>query len=142
MPEITLDKFEDVTVGGIRLDVGGPYAMVIHEKPELVDMETDKPYMAMKLKCLSGPDQEETNNSGTNSPTGLIIPQRVYLNAKFIVKRYLIATGLLTRDDNESPMAKGRFNTDMLFNKKFNAIIKAEMYEGKERRNVEAIIDE
>ncbi len=142
MPEITLDKFEEVTVGGIRLDVGGPYDMVIHEKPELVDMGTDKPYMLLKIKCLSGPDQEETNNSGSNSPVGLVISQRVYLNAKFIVKRYLIATGLLTRDDTESPLAKGNFNTDMLQNKRFKGVIKSEMYDQKERRNVEAIIDE
>lgn len=142
MPEITLEKFEEVSVGGIRLDVGGPYDLVIHEKPELVDMETDKPYMQLRVKCLSGPDQEDPNNSGTNSPVGLVVAQRVYLNAKFIVKRYLIATGLLTREDTESPMAKGKFNTDMLFNKKFKGMIKAEMYDGKERRNVEAIIDE
>lgn len=142
MPEITLDGFEDVTVGGIRLDVGGPYQFAITEKPELVDMDTDKPYMIMKLKCLSGIEQEEKNNSGTTNPMGLETTERIYLNARFIVKRWLISIGLLARDDQDSPMAKGKFNTDMFYNQKVTAMVKGSMWDGKERRNVEPIIDQ
>lgn len=141
MPEITLDGFEEVSVGGFRLDVGGPYTLTIAEKPELHDLDTDKPYMTLKMKVIDGPDQEEDNSSGTKKCAGQLIGERLYLNAKFMVKRYLIAIGLLARDDTESPMAKGKFNTDLMFNQKFTALVKASMYQGKERRNVEPIID-
>lgn len=139
MPEIIIDEFEDVNVGGQRLDPG-TYTFIINEKPQVKDMETEKPYMEVKMKVIDGPPQEDTNSSGTNNPQGMIHTQRFYLNAKFNVKRLLISTGLLSRDDTESPIAKGRFNTDDLFNLKFQGTVKSEIYNGREYRNVEPII--
>mgnify|MGYP005839423095 CR=1 FL=1 len=145
MPEITLDGFEEVSVGGQRLDVGGPYTFVIAERPEIKDLDPSepiseqKPYMEVKLKVIDGPPQEEANSSGTNNPQGVVHTQRFYLNAKFNVKRLLISTGLLNREDTDSPLAKGRLNTDTLHNLKFQGMVKADMYNGREYRNVEPI---
>lgn len=146
MPEIQIDEFEEVSVGGQRLDVGGPYTLVINEKPEVKDLDASrpmsdqKPYLEVKMKVIDGPPQEEPNASGTNNPQGMRHTQRFYLNAKFNVKRLLISVGLLNREDTESPMAKGRFNTDDLFNLKFQGKVKSDMYNGREYRNVEPII--
>lgn len=145
MPEITIDEFEDVSVGGQRLDPGA-YTFVISEKPEVKDLDPSqpmadqKPYLEVKFKVVDGPDQEEVNSSGTNSPVGMVHTQRFYLNAKWGVKRLLIATGLLNREDKDSPMAKGRFNTDMLYNCKLSGVVKSEMYNNREYRNVEPTI--
>ena len=145
MPEITIDGFEEVSVGGQRLDPG-TYVFVVSEKPVIKDLDMNaplsdqKPYLEVKFKVIDGPPQEEPNASGTNNPQGMIHTQRFYLNAKWGIKRLLIATGLLNREDNDSPMAKGRFNTDMLYNCKLNGVVKSEMYKEKEFRNVEPII--
>ena len=149
MPDITIDGFEEVAVGGQRLDPGGPYTFVISERPELKDfdpsrdMETDsdyKPYLEIRFKVIDGPEQEEPNSSGGTNPAGMIHVQRFYLKARWGIKRLLIATGILSRDDTESPVAKGKFNTDMLYNCKLQGIVKAEMYNNREYRNVEPII--
>ena len=145
MPEIIIDEFEDVSVGGQRLDPGA-YTFVISEKPEVKDLDPNqplgdqKPYLEVKCKVVDGPEQEEINSSGSKSPVGMVHTQRFYLNAKWNIKRLLIATGLLNREDKESPMAKGRFNTDMLYNQKFSGGIKIDNYGGKDYRNVEPTV--
>jgi hypothetical protein len=145
MPEITIPEFEEVSVGGQRLDPG-KYTFVVSEKPQVKDLDMSaplsdqKPYLEVVFKVIDGPPQEEANSSGTNNPAGMLHTQRFYLNAKWGVKRLLISTGLLARDDTESPMAKGKFNTDMLYNCKLDGVVKTEMYNGREYRNVEPII--
>lgn len=140
MPEVFIEEMENVSVGGQRLDPG-KYTFVISEQPVVKGTGADeKPYIEVKCKVIDGPPQEEVNASGTNNPQGMIHTQRFYLAAKWGIKRLLISTGLLNRDDTESPMAKGKFNTDMLFNLKFEGVIKSEMYNDREYRNVEPII--
>lgn len=141
MPEITLEKFEEVQIGGFRLDVGGPYEFQVAESPELNTDKPDKPYLLMTLKILGGIDQEEDTPSGSKSPVGCTIKERLYLNAKFMVKRYLISIGILARDDVESPIAKGKFNSDIFNNTKFSGMVTARMNDGKEYRSVNPIVD-
>jgi len=141
VPDVSLEGFEEVSIDTFRFDVGGPYQFQISEKPELNNSDPEKPYLLMSLKCLGGPDQVEDTPNGSKTPIGVTIKERLYLNAKFMVKRYLISIGILSRDDTESPIAKGRFNSDIFFSTKFSGMVTARINAGKEYRSVNPIVD-
>lgn len=142
MPAINIPKFEEVTVSAPRLDPG-QYVVNITEKPSLEENQNGKPYLALTMKVIEGPEQQQEDpGTGSKSPAGRTVKDRLYLvdGAYFRVKQLLIASGLLARDDTESPMAHGQFNSDMLVGTRFSINLTAQMNNGKEYRNVDYII--
>lgn len=143
MPEINIENFENVSLGAPRLDPGGPYEGQITDAPEMKQSDSGKPYLEVKTKVLDGPQQQEPDpETDSHSPVGREFTDRYYLNerAAFRVKQLLVATGLLSKDDKESPMAKGSFNSDLLAGQKYKFQVTTQMNNGREYRNYEPIV--
>ncbi len=143
MPQIEIPNFDEVQLAPPRLDPGD-YVATITEKPALEENQNGKPYLAVKMKIVEGPEQSDPDPAtGSRSPAGRNWTDRLYLvdGAYFRVKQLLVAAGLLARDDHDSPMAKGKFNSDMLVGTTFNIRVTTQMSkDGKEYRNVDYII--
>lgn len=121
MPEITIDDFESVSLSNVQLDPGGPYMAQISEPPKL-EGAGETPYLALSFRVVEGPEQLEADPAtGSKSPEGTECTDRYYLSkaAAWRVKKLLVSTGVLNKDDSDSPMAKGNFNSDILTGKRF-----------------------
>jgi hypothetical protein len=142
MPEISIPDFDKVALAPPQLDPG-EYTVNIYDKPALENSDNGKDYLLVKMKVVEGADQkEEDPATGSHSAVGRTINDRVYLvdGAYFRVKRLLIATGLLSRDDKDSDTALGRFNSDALQGARLRIKVVPAMVNGKEYRNVQYII--
>lgn len=143
MAEINIENFESVSLGAPRLDPGGPYEGQITDTPEVKTSDSGKSYLEVKTRVLEGPEQQEPDpETDSHSPAGREFTDRYYLNerAAFRLKRLLVATGLLAKDDKDSPMAKGQFNSDMLAGQKYKFQVSTQMNNGKEYRNYDPIV--
>lgn len=144
MPQIQIEDFENVPVSAPRLDPGGPYTGKITEPPVLQTAENSgKQYVEVKTQVVDGPSQQEADPvTGSNSPQGLTFTDRYYTTkaASFRLKQLLIATGLLAKDDTESPMAKGQINTDILAGQQYQFNVSIQYRDGREYRNYEPVI--
>jgi len=142
MPELSIPNFEEVSVGSLRLDPG-EYVVNIQDKPEVKENRNGKPYLEVNMTIVEGPEQQEPDpSSGSKDPAGRNIRDNLYLvdGAYFRIKQLLVASGILARDDNESPIARGQFNTDILVGTRFTVRLSTRMNNGKEYRDVAYVI--
>lgn len=144
MPQINIENFENVALSAPRLDPGGPYTGKIIEPPKLQTAEgSGKQYLEVHTQVVEGPEQQEADPStGSKDPTGTTFSDRYYLSEKaaFRLKQLLVATGLLAKDDNESPMAKGQINSDILAGQQYKFQVSIQLNNGREYRNYEPIV--
>jgi hypothetical protein len=142
MAQIQIPNFDEVSVSAPKLDPG-EYVANIDDKPELKENQNGKPYLEIKLKIIEGPQQAQPDpGTGSTDPAGRTIYDRLYMvdGAYFRVKQLLISAGILARDDKESPLARGEFNSDILAGARLPIKVSAQMNNGKEYRNVDYII--
>lgn len=143
MPEVNVPGFEDVDLSPPQLDPG-EYTMNIYDKVQLRTAESSgKQYLEVPLKVVEGPEQQAPDpNTGETDATGRTMNDRVYLSqaALWRLKALLVASGLLARDDKDSPMAQGNINTDMLTGTTVQVKLTPQMNNGREYRNVEYVI--
>lgn len=142
MPQINIPNFDEVTVSAPKLDPG-EYMVNITEKPELKENQNGKPYLEIIMKVIEGPEQQQADPAtGGTDPAGRKVTDRLYLvdGAYFRVKQLLISAGILARDDKDSPLARGEFNSDVLVGARMPIKLSAQMNNGKEYRNVDYII--
>lgn len=143
MPDIDIPGFEDVELAPPMLDPG-TYVFNIQEEPQMKTSDNDKQYLEVKLVCLEGPPQSTPDPAtGSNLAAGRKMTDRLYFvdGAFFRVKSLLICAGLLKRDDKESDMARGKFNSSVLVGARLNCRIETNSYknaagEDREGRNV------
>lgn len=141
MPEISIPNFEDVSVGTLRLDPG-VYVVNVQDKPEIKENRNGKPYLELNMTVVDGPEQSAPDGTGSTSPVGRNIRDNLYLvdGAYFRIKQVLVAAGILARDDNTSPIARGQFNSDILVGTRFTVRLEAQMNNGKQYNNVVYVI--
>lgn len=142
MATINIPNFEDVSVSAPMLDVG-TYVMNVTEKPEVKENQNGKPYLELVMKVVEGPQQSQPDpGTGSTDPAGRTWKDRLYLvdGAYFRIKQLLLAAGVLARDDKDSPLARGQFNSDILVGTRFTVNLTAQMNNGKEYRNVDYVI--
>ncbi len=142
MPEITIEGFDEVAVGFKYFDPG-EYTVNVTEKPTIETNDNGKTFIALTMKILEGPQQQEVHpETGSKDPRGGTIKDRLYLvdKAYFRVKQLLVAAGILTRDDKTSPIAKGKFSTDILMGTRFTIKYDVSMRDGKEYRETTYVI--
>lgn len=142
MPTVNLPNFDSVELAPPQLDPG-EYMMSIPEKPEIKTNPNGKQYIEVPYKVIEGPNQQkEDPGTGSKDPTGRVVRDRYYLveGAEFRIKRLLVSAGVLARDDKESPLAKGQFNTDILQGAKLPVNVTIQMNNGKEYRNYDPVV--
>lgn len=143
MPIINLPNFDKVELAPPQLDPG-EYMMSIPEKPDIKSNQNGKQYIEVPMKVIEGPQQQKPDpGTGSTDPTGRVVKDRYYLSegAEFRIKRLLVATGILARDDKESPLARGEgINTDMLIGAKMPVNVTIQLNNGKEYRNYDPIV--
>lgn len=147
MPTVSFENFQDVPLTRAPMLDPGTYVVAIKEFEE--KFENDKNYLAMVYEVKEGPKQKKDDGNGNYDPTGREIFDRVYLSAAaaWRVKSLLVATGILSKDDKTSPMARGQdINLDLLHSGgPFRIKLTPRLYKDdggnqKEARNVEFII--
>jgi hypothetical protein len=142
MPTINLPNFDQVELAPPQL-APGEYMMSISQKPEIKTNPNGKQYLEVRYKVIEGPEQQKPDpGTGSKDPTGRVVPDRYYLveGAEFRIKRLLVSTGIIARDDKESPVAQGNFNTDILMGVKLPVNVTIQMNNGKEYRNYDPVV--
>jgi len=142
MAAINIPNFDEVSVSAPMLDVG-TYIVNVTEKPEVKENQNGKPYMELVMKVVEGPQQSQPDpGTGSTDPAGRTVKDRLYLvdGAYFRLKQLLLAAGVLARDDKDSPLARGQFNSDILVGTRFTINLTAQMNNGKEYRNTDYVI--
>jgi hypothetical protein len=140
MPQIELNDFEKVALSAPRLDPG-VYTFNVHEMPEIKKTDNEKVYINLPMKVVEGPNQKEPDpNTGSFSPVGKVFHDRLYTGAAFRIKRMLVASGLLAKDDVTSDLARGKLDTAILVGARFQASLTPKLNNGKEYLEVDYII--
>ncbi len=141
MPEINIPNFENVPTSFLQLDPG-TYTVQIQD-PYEQKFENDKEFIEIHMTVKAGPNQKASDENGSTDPSGKKIRDRVYLtgSAAWRLKRLLICSGLLSKDDKSSEMARGKINLDLLMaSGPFQIKLTPNIREGREYRNVEYVI--
>lgn len=142
MAEIEIDGFEEISISNFKPLDPGSYTFVIPERPKKVADDADKPYIEIQMKVVEGPAQQEPDpETGSTSPEGLVMRDRYYLTpaAKWRIKKLLVACGIITRDDKDSPIARGKFDLDIFTGARFAAKVAIQMNNGKEYRQYDPV---
>jgi len=142
MPQINMPNFEHVELSAPQLDVG-KYTVNIIEKPEMQQPESGNVYLLITMQATEGPEQSTPHPlDGSTKAEGRTIKDRVYLTAEaaWRLKALLISAGILSREDQTSPMAKGNFNTDILYGQSLQIEVTKRMHNGREYNNVTYIV--
>lgn len=123
MPVVNIPDFENLSIKREQLDVGtyvvqiqDPYTDKDGVAGQTSFDDKDREFIQIEYTVKQGPQQKEPDEHGSKDPTGKKIRDRVYLTGKaaFRLKQILIASGILSRSDKDSPTAKGNINLDML----------------------------
>jgi len=141
MAEINIPNFENTPLSFVQLDPG-TYTVQIQD-PYEQKFENDKEFIQLELTVKAGPAQKQPDEHGSTDPSGRKIRDRIYLtgNAAWRLKRLLVCSGLLARDDKSSAMAKGNINLDLLMaSGPFQIKLTPNIKDGKEYRNVEYVV--
>lgn len=145
MATINLPNFENTPLS-MTLLKPGTYTVQLIE-PFQQKFENEKEFLELELTVKQGPEQDQPDENGSKDPAGRKIRDRLYLSAQaaFRVKQYLVAMGLLARDDKTSEMAKGNINLDLLmsggpFQVKLTPRIVEKDGQKREYRNVEIVV--
>jgi hypothetical protein len=139
--DINIAGFETVDIAPPQLDPGN-YSVTIQTAPVMDSTDDGKDFLPIDMVVVNGPNQK----SGAN-PTGKIYRDRVYLTsaASWRIKSLLVASGLMSRDDKASPVAKGQFNTQQLVGSNFQINITPNRVERdgqvREYRNCQYVVD-
>lgn len=142
MAEIEIDGFEDVNISNFNPLDPGSYTFVIPERPKKVNDDPDKPYIEVQMKVVEGPEQQDADpETGSKSPEGRTMRDRYYLTqaSKWRIKKLLVACGIITRDDKDSPIARGKFDLDIFTGARFQAKVAIQMNNGKEYRQYDPV---
>lgn len=144
MPEITIDNFESVSLSNVQLDPGTPYMGQISEPPK-IQQDDGKAWLEITTRVVEGPEQTEADPAtGSKNPEGVEFTDRYYISqaAAWRIKKLLVATGLLAKDDTASPMAQGKFNSDILTGKRypFSVELQINPKNGKTYRRFDPIV--
>jgi len=141
MPQVNIENFDDVDVDSYRMLDPGVYTVNVQEEPTVKMSKNNNQQLELTMKVIEGVDQKEADPStGSKSPAGRVVKDWIAFKAAFRIKKLLIAAGILRRDDRDSDIAKGKFETGMLIGTKFQIKLVADSYNGKEQRKVEYVI--
>ena len=141
MPEIVIPNFEQVEIALPRL-IAGAYTMNIQEIPTMDISKNGKQYVQIEMVVLDGPDQPDADPAtGSFKPAGRKFRDRMYLvdGAYFRVKAFLIAAGLLKRDDKQSALALGKLNTDTWVGTRFSVVLQPKINPDNQKEYLECI---
>lgn len=147
MPRVNIPNFADVNVGGGEgwLDAG-IYTVNIQAAPQVNPPKPGKQFSQIELDMVvtDGPDQQkESPMTGTTNPTGRTVKDWLSLSPKaaWRIKLLLIASGLLDRNDKDSDVARGNWDTEELIGCTFQVeLVEGINNKGKPIRDVNYII--
>jgi hypothetical protein len=138
MPEVNIPDFENTKLNSL-LDPG-VYTFTIKDPPTLEPAQSSgKLKLVYKAEVLDGPPQKDDGANPAGRVQFVTIPDFMD-TGRSRVKQLLISAGFLRRDDKESPMARGNFNTDDLVGAIFKAVLEPSDYNGKPGRKIEKYI--
>ncbi len=134
MPQVHIPDFANTKM--FTLLDPGVYTFTIKELPTLEAAQSSgKLKLCFKAIVLDGPPQKETGDNPADRILYVTIPDFMD-TGRSRVKQLLIAAGYLRRDDKDSPMANGDFNTDDLIGAIFKALVEPSDYNGKPGRAI------